>query len=179
MAETAKPEIQRAVAAGIAHHRAGRLAEAEEAYHKVLVTDPDNFDALCLLGAIAHGAGRHHQAVDYIGRAIAHAERATPARPPNPYAYSNLGEAYRAIGQTGDATACYEKALAIKPDYAEAHYHLGLVLADRRPASGCHRVLPQGHRVEAGTRAGPVQPRPRVESRRATPPKRPCACVRF
>ena len=142
MAETAKPEIPRAVAAGIAHHRAGRLAEAEEAYRKVLVSDPDNFDALCLLGAIAHGAGRHHQAIDYIGRAVANAERATPARPPNPYAYSNLGEAYRATGQTGDAMACYEKALAIKPDYAEAHYHLGLVLADEgrhHDAIACYR----------------------------------------
>ena len=142
MAETAKPEIPGAIAVGIAHHRAGRLAEAEEVYHKVLVADPDNFDALCLLGAIAHGAGRHRQTIAYIGRAIAHAERATPARPPNPYAFSNLGEAYRATGQTGDAMACYEKALAIKPDYAEAHYHLGLVLADEgrhHEAIACYR----------------------------------------
>jgi len=142
MAETAKPEIPRAIAAGIAHHRAGRLAEAAEAYHKVLASDPDNFDALCLLGAIAHIAGRHHETIDYIGRAIAHAERANPARPPNPYAYSNLGEAYRATGQTGAAMACYEKALAIWPEYAEAHYHLGLVLSDEgrhQEAIACYR----------------------------------------
>jgi predicted TPR repeat methyltransferase len=142
MAESRKPDVARAVAAGIAHHRAGRLTEAEEAYRQVLVTDPENFDALCLLGAIAHDAGRHHHAIDYIGRAIAHAERTTPPRPPNPYAYSNLGEAYRATGQIGNATQCYERALAIKPDYAEAHYHLGLVLADEgrhQDAIACYR----------------------------------------
>jgi len=142
MAGTARPELSQVIAAGIAHHRAGRLAEAAATYQEVLASDPDNFEALCLLGAIAHSAGRHHQTIDYIGRAIAHAERATPARPPNAYAYSNLGEAYRASGQTGDAMACYEKAVAIKPDYAEAHYHLGLVLADEgrhQEAIACYR----------------------------------------
>jgi len=125
MAGTARPELSQVIAAGIAHHRAGRLAEAAATYQEVLASDPDNFEALCLLGAIAHSAGRHHQTIDYIGRAIAHAERATPARPPNAYAYSNLGEAYRASGQTGDAMACYEKAVAIKPDYAEAYNDRG------------------------------------------------------
>lgn len=142
IASTGKPDTQRAVAAGIAHHRAGRLAEAEEAYRQVLAADPANVDALYLLGAIAHGAGQYRQAVDCISRAIAHAEQAVPPRPPNPYAFSNLGEAYRATGQTRDAMACYEKALAIKPDYAEAHYHLGLALSDEgrhQDAIACYR----------------------------------------
>jgi len=139
----AKPDMQRVVAAGIAHHRAGRLTEAEEAYRKVLDADPDNVDALYLLGAIAHAAGQHRQAIDCIGRAIACAERATPARPPNPFAHSNLGEAYRATGQLSEAMACYRRALAIKPDYAEAHYHLGLAFADegrQQEAIRCYRA---------------------------------------
>jgi len=46
-------------------------------------------------------------------------------------AYNNLGEAYRALGRLPDAVACYEQALFLRPDYAEAHYHLGLVLEDQ------------------------------------------------
>ncbi len=135
-------DIPEAIAAGIAHHRAGRLSEAETIYRKVLAVDSNNPDALNLLGSIAHQAGHYRQAIDYIGRAIESFEQAKPARPPNPYAYSNLGEAYRAMGDSGNARACYEKALAIKPDYAEAHYHLGLVLAEQEDddeAIACYR----------------------------------------
>jgi len=135
-------DIPEAIAAGIVHHRAGRLPEAETIYRKVLDIDPSNPDALSLLGAIAHQAGRYRQAIDYIRHAIEGYEQAVPTRPPNPYAYSNLGEAHRAAGDSINARACYEKALAIKPDYAEAHYHLGLVLADQGDddeAIACYR----------------------------------------
>ena len=134
-------DIPEAIAAGIAHHRAGRLSEAETIYRKVLAVDSNNPDALNLLGSIAHQAGHYRQAVDYIGRAIESFEQANPAKP-NPYAYSNLGEAYRAAGDSTNAKACYEKALAIRPEYAEAHYHLGLVLAeqdDDDKAIACYR----------------------------------------
>jgi predicted TPR repeat methyltransferase len=135
-------DIPQAIATGIGHHRAGRLSEAETIYRTVLSVDSTNPDALNLLGAIAHQSGRYRQAIDYIRRAIASYEQAVPAKPPNPYAYSNLGEAYRAAGDSDNAKACYEKALAIRPDYAEAHYHLGLALADRGDddhAIACYR----------------------------------------
>jgi tetratricopeptide (TPR) repeat protein len=135
-------DIPEAIATGIGHHRAGRLSEAETIYRTVLSVDSTNPDALNLLGAIAHQSGRYRQAIDYIRRAIASYEQAVPAKPPNPYAYSNLGEAYRAAGDSDNAKACYEKALAIRPDYAEAHYHLGLVLADQGDddqAIACYR----------------------------------------
>jgi predicted TPR repeat methyltransferase len=138
----AASDIPQAIAAGIAHHRAGRLPEAETIYRKVLSVDSNNPDALNLLGAIAHQAGRYRDAIDYIGRAIASYEQAIPAKPLNPYAYSNLGEAYRAAGDSVNARTCYEKALAINPEYAEAHYHLGLVLAaqgDDDEAIACYR----------------------------------------
>jgi hypothetical protein len=36
-----------------------------------------------------------------------------------------MGNAHQEQGQTDEAVACYERALAIKPDYAEVYYNLG------------------------------------------------------
>jgi len=39
--------------------------------------------------------------------------------------YNIRGTRYANLGQLDRAISCYEKALSIKPDYAEAHYNLG------------------------------------------------------
>ena len=53
----------------VAHHQAGRLQEAEDLYRQVLSVDPEQPDALYLLGVIAHIYGHHKDAVDLVGRA--------------------------------------------------------------------------------------------------------------
>ncbi len=114
----------------MAHHRAGRVSDAQELYRQVLSVDPGNADVHSLLGGIAYQQKRYAEAIESISHAIAGWEQSAPPRPPNPVAYNNLGEAYRAAGRSADAKACYLKALAIRPAYAEPHYHLGLVLQD-------------------------------------------------
>jgi len=42
--------------------------------------------------------------------------------------YNIRGTKYANLGQLDTAISCYEKALSIKPDYAEAHYNLGFSL---------------------------------------------------
>ena len=42
--------------------------------------------------------------------------------------YNIRGNRYANLGQLDTAISYYEKALAIKPDYAEAHYNLGFSL---------------------------------------------------
>ena len=44
----------------LAHHRAGRLAEAEAIYRQILATDPQQADSLHLLGMIRHQQGDHN-----------------------------------------------------------------------------------------------------------------------
>ena len=46
------------------------------------------------------------------------------------YAYNNLGIAFHKLGQLDAAIKCYENALAIKPDYADAYANRGNVLKD-------------------------------------------------
>jgi tetratricopeptide (TPR) repeat protein len=112
------PEV---IQAGLEHHRAGRLPEAERAYQDVLTSEPDNPDALHLLGVIAHQVGRNEDSVGLISRAAGFS-------PSNPVYLNNLGEAYRALGKFEEALGSYDKALAVKPDYAEALSNRGLVL---------------------------------------------------
>ena len=44
--------------------------------------------------------------------------------------YNNLGIALRAEGRRQEAIALYEKALSVRPDFAEAHNDLGVALAE-------------------------------------------------
>ena len=103
----------------IAHHRAGRLQEAETVYAAL----PDNPDALHLLGVIASQRGQHGLAVQRIGAAIA-------LNPGQAGYYCNLGSAYQALDQLDDAIASYRKALSLSPDYALALNNLGNALND-------------------------------------------------
>jgi tetratricopeptide (TPR) repeat protein len=103
-------------------HHAGRLTDAESAYRAVLAADPDNFDALHMLGVVAHQLGDHRQAVVLISRALRHNASHAPA-------HNNLGNAFDAQGMHEEALECYRKALALQPDYADAHGNLGALHA--------------------------------------------------
>src|SRR5215207_4354549 len=85
-------QADQVVAEGMAHHRAGRFAEAEACYRQALAEAPTHAEALHLLGLLAHQFGRHDLAVDLIGRAIASADD-------RPLYYLNLGAALQAFGR--------------------------------------------------------------------------------
>ncbi|HEX9023089.1 MAG TPA: tetratricopeptide repeat protein, partial [Geobacteraceae bacterium] len=126
------------LALALRHHQSGRLAEAEAIYRRVLAADPEQADALHLLGVVAHQVGRSDIAVELIGKAV--------RRNAGNYApFINLGEAYRGLGRLAEAELCYRRALEIKPDAVEAYNNLGIVLRDLgRPeeaAWACRRAL--------------------------------------
>ena len=62
--------ISEALAIAIQHHQAGRLQAAEQIYRQILAVEPNQADAIHLLGLIAHQVGKHGMAVEYIERAI-------------------------------------------------------------------------------------------------------------
>jgi tetratricopeptide (TPR) repeat protein len=110
--------------AGLKHQRDGRLAEAEACYRQVLAAQPDQADALHLLGVIAHQVGRHDAAVELIGQAIKRDGQ-------NPIYFSNLGVVLKDQGKLDEAMIAYRQAIRLKPDYAEAHSNLGYALWDQ------------------------------------------------
>jgi tetratricopeptide (TPR) repeat protein len=104
--------------AAVGHHRAGRLAEAEALYERILALSPRQPDALHLLGLAAHQRGDHARAEALIQSAI--------AIHPDAAAYHNsLGTVLLARGQPAAAIESFRCALELNPNYAEAHNNLG------------------------------------------------------
>lgn len=101
-------------------HQSGQLKRAEEIYRQILASNPDDADALHLLGVTELQAGQHQLAVDHICRAIG--VKATQAD-----YHHHLGQAYQALGRSVNARASFVQALKLNPALAASHYHLGLV----------------------------------------------------
>lgn len=124
-----------ALTCAIEHHRGGRLPEAEQIYRQILQTNPNQVDALHLLGLIAHQVGNHEAAVEYISRAIRGNGNAADA-------HSNLGLAYFAWGKVPEAIASYRRSLNLQPNDAKVWMILGVALKDQRQfveAIACYR----------------------------------------
>jgi tetratricopeptide (TPR) repeat protein len=107
----------------LAHHQAGRLAEAEAIYRSVLRDEPRQPHALHLLGVIAHQAGRHGEARDLITQALA-------AGGPHPVFHSNLSAIYLALRRFDEAAAQAGAAVRLNPALADAHNNLGVALRE-------------------------------------------------
>jgi tetratricopeptide (TPR) repeat protein len=132
------PATNRDLQAGLAFHQAGRLAEAEMLYRKVLKRDAGQPDALNLLGVIAQAQGHPARAVQLIARAL-------HRNPDFPEALTNLARAQRAAGDAEGAADSARQALALAPDLADAHLQLGRALLDLRDheaaADACRRAV--------------------------------------
>ena len=108
----------------IERHQRGQLDEAALIYREILAAQPDQPDALHLLGVVAHQQGDNVRALDWIGRAI--------ARNPRAAAYhANLAEVYRALGQLDRAVASGRTALQLQPNDADTANNLGNALLEQ------------------------------------------------
>ncbi len=97
----------------MALHRAGRLAEAEAGYRRVLEADGGHHNALHLLGVLRLGQGRADAAAELLGQAV----RANPAAPASHIA---LGSALAALGHHEAALAAFKQAVSLAPASVEA-----------------------------------------------------------
>ena len=103
-------------------HRAGRLAEAEQAYEAMLRIAPDNADALNLLGSLRKSQGR-------LTEAIALATQAAQSAPDRADIRYNLGNACLAAGDAAGAQAAFRAALDRDPRHVEAATNLAICLS--------------------------------------------------
>lgn len=159
---TGKLDIQRLLQSAAEHQRAGRLAEAEPIYRRVLKSHPRNTDALYLLGLLTQATGRFAESAELFQRAVHEnprsakylvnlglclggmglgrtsealdALRAAVAIDPDiPAAWSNLGNEFLHDLNFEQAIDAYQRALRLKPDFADAQLNLGAAFQETEP----------------------------------------------
>jgi Tfp pilus assembly protein PilF len=162
LAAATQLQIRKLLETAVAHQRAGRLREAEPLYRQVLSSQPKNTDALFLLGLITQSTRRFAESVEFFQRAVeanpksakyfvnlglslggmglgrtadaTAALRSAVAIDPNiPEAWANLGNELGNDHQYDEAMVCYQKALKLRPDFADAHCNLGALLQKTLP----------------------------------------------
>ena len=109
------------LADGLAHHRAGRLAQAETAYRRALELSPGYAEALTNLGCLLRAQGRLDEAIDIHRDALRR-------RPDSAEVNNNLGVALKDANRLAEAVAAFRRAVQLDPGYGAAHSNLGVAL---------------------------------------------------
>jgi len=101
----------------VALHQQGNLDAAEQGYNKVLELNPQEADALHLLGVINAQRGNIDKAIELYLQSI-------EANPKLVNAYSNLGIALHSTNKPHEAAQRFRQAIEISPN-VDAYYNLG------------------------------------------------------
>lgn len=110
-------------------HQRGLLHEAEFGYRSILADDPNNPDALHLLGVLSFQRGDASEAAELIGRAVSFNPRVAEY-------YVSLSEVYRGLGQPYRSVIFCRRAIGLHPDHPRAHLSLGSALLANGDAQG-------------------------------------------
>lgn len=102
---------------GLANLRAGDLAGAEAHVRRLLETNPDDHNALHLMGMV-------HLQRHEIERGIGFIRKALDVRPKLTSAWSNLGVAHFMTQRYADARDAFEQALRLEPENAWVRFNL-------------------------------------------------------
>ncbi|NKB21293.1 MAG: tetratricopeptide repeat protein [Alphaproteobacteria bacterium] len=102
-------EVRTLLDAGLAHHKAGRLSEADDLYNQARVLEPENTEVDHLSGLLAFQNGNAADAAGYFERVVA-------AEPANVKYLGNLGAAWLVSGRPEDALGVLERAIEIDPE---------------------------------------------------------------
>ncbi|NOT40498.1 MAG: tetratricopeptide repeat protein [Alphaproteobacteria bacterium] len=128
-----------AIAQAVQLLQGGAFEQARGILSDVVARDPDNADALNLLGIALAQAQNFPAAVDAMQRAIA-------AAPQHSGAHMNFGGVLKRIGRLGEAAVAFDNAAALRPDApVPALRQLASVLIDlgrgEEAAACCTRIL--------------------------------------
>ena len=119
--------------------QAGLRQQAREAWQAILKVVPTHQEAAARLGRMAFDDGDLTTAVSLLERATAGAAPAS--------VWFDLGVARQDLRDYAAAAAAYRKALALKPDYAEAALNLGIVLQEGGEGDAAMRAYCDAYRL--------------------------------
>ena len=117
-------------------HRAGRLVEAEAAYHEVLRRHPGEPKALHFLGLLLFRRGDLERGIERVLHSLG-------SDPHNARAWNDLGGMFIAAGREADARDAYRRATQAAPGSAEGWYNLGICLRKEGDSEGAISSLHQ------------------------------------
>jgi len=129
-------QVEELLQRGIEFHEKGRFREAESCYKEALEINPENADAIHLLGLLADAIGDKELAVDLIKNAIA-------IDPTSAVFHNNLANILKFKNEFDLAIACYLEAIKLNPAYAEACFNLANLYRDLNrleDAIPCYRL---------------------------------------
>jgi len=100
--------------------QASSFSEDEARLRGVLMSSPNDLQALIQLGNLCYDNGKFQDAVDWYGRALA-------IDPKNVNVRTDRGTGYWNLGQADAAIAEFRKSLELDPSHAQTLYNLGVV----------------------------------------------------
>ncbi len=120
-ADPAEPSTRELLEEGLRLHGKGQFEDARRTYERAVQRDPNNADALHLLGVVALQSSRYEEAAALISRAVEIAPSVADF-------HNDLGCALRDMKDVAGAAAAWQKAIELRPDFALAHYNIADLL---------------------------------------------------
>lgn len=120
--------------AALVHHEAGRLAQAEAGYRRILADAPDDVPVLQLLAVLSHQGGDSDTALALL-------RRVTDLDPDHAAAHANLAIVLEECGDLKAAAACRRRVAALRPQEADAWKQLARVTIARGDAAEAGECL--------------------------------------
>jgi tetratricopeptide (TPR) repeat protein len=157
------------------HQQAGRLAEAEAIYRRILAADPRNADALHGLGWLAHQAGRPDVALPLLQQALSSGSkdaqwylhlalvngrlgkskeaeaayrRACDLRPRDPALLNEWGVYLMSQRRRDEGIALFQRAINADPQYTPSYRHLGLAYDEQSKRGEAEATFREWIRLE-------------------------------
>lgn len=124
-------------------HQQGKLDRAEKNYHKALKYDPQNFDALQGMGAIALHKKQFKRSIKLLESAIG-------INPNEPGLLTNLGLAYKHSGDNTKARHYFEKCISLDNTFGPAYYNLALLYLNENNLEQALTILHDSERCRPG-----------------------------
>lgn len=109
------------VAQGLQFHQRGDLAGAEQIYRAILLREPQNADALHLMGSVRGRQGLTAEGIRFM-------EQAIEASPRVSIYHNNLGNLKTTAGDLAGAEESYRRAIRADRKNGDAHLNLGKLL---------------------------------------------------
>jgi type IV pilus biogenesis/stability protein PilW len=117
------PEIDMTL--GLAYQKRGDLEKAEEHLRSAVRKKPDYAEAHNNLGNLLSLQGKSEEAIREYEKAVANVVYPTPE-----YGYYNMGREYTLLKDLPKAEVMYQRAIALRPSFAEAYRGLAMVQSE-------------------------------------------------